>query len=147
MSNIVNCGNRYLLLKDNKIKHEDITDKFIDEYISWCRLSNELCKKMTSKGVSKEDYKDARDMCKIISKGLKNAKSLKDLKKLSFKFKTKVDLNKENNLELYNEILREADLCEDKKLKQKMIEGAHKFYKQYVDPDFYKYKFKSVRKY
>ena len=72
MSNIVNCGNRYLLLKDNKIKHEDITDKFIDEYISWCRLSNELCKKMTSKGVSKEDYKDAYTIFRIKPEELQN---------------------------------------------------------------------------
>jgi hypothetical protein len=145
----VNCGNRYYLLKDNKYKDEDINDKFIDEYISWCEFSNKLCKRMTSKGVSKEDYKEAKDMCRIISKALENAKSLKDLKKLSFKFKTKFDFNKEYNLEIYNDLLREAELCKDKKLKEKLIKAAHKFYKEYIDPKFYKFKSrvrKSVRK-
>ena len=88
MSSIINCGNRYLLLKDKMIEYEDITDEFIDEYIIWCEFSNELCKRMTKEG-SKEDWKDAQHMCKIISEGLENAKSLKDLKKLSFKFNSK----------------------------------------------------------
>ena len=95
INDAVNCGNRYALLKDNKYKDEDINEKFIDEYIRWCSLSNELCKKMNSKLVSKEDYKEAKEMCKIISRALDNAQSLKDLKKLSFKFKTKIDFNKE----------------------------------------------------
>jgi len=75
----------------------------------------------------------------------KELKVLKELKTFTFKTKTK-----DPDLKLYNTAIREAQYIKNAAEKKRLIKVARQFYKEYIDPEFYRFKSRvhesSVRK-